>query len=94
MDKITKAMKLMAKAMDLLEQAKNEQPTVRLDKGPKPASGTKGVVQDKRTGKWGARVWMEGHSIWLGTYETHFAASQAVRKASSTLPHLVSKECG
>lgn len=94
MDKITKAMRLMEKAMDLLEQAKDEQVTVRLDKGPKPSSGLKGVVQDKRTGKWGARVWRDGQSIWLGTYETHLAASQAVREASSTLPHLFSKECG
>ena len=94
MDKITQAMKLMEKAMALLEQAKAEQPEARTDRGPMPSSGAKGVVQDKRTGKWGARVWKDGESVWLGTFETHFAASQAVQEASSTLPHLLSKECG
>ena len=103
MDKIAKAMKLMAKAMDLLEQAKNEQPAIQLDKGPKPASGAKGVVQDKRTGKWGARVWRDGQSVWLGTFSSHLEARQAVHDAEyiiemervpSTLPHLKSKECG
>lgn len=93
MDKITKAMKLMAKAMDLLEQARDEQPVVRLDKGPKPSSGEKGVVQDKRTGKWGARIWRDGKSIWLGTFETRDEAADVRWKALSTLPHSEMNNC-
>jgi hypothetical protein len=78
MSKIDKAMKLMARAMDLLEIARDEQPMLRSEKGPKPSSGVKGVVQDKRTGNWGARTWKDGAPIWIGTFKTIDEASQAV----------------
>lgn len=78
MHKVTRAINLMEKAMALLEQAKAEHQDISAQKGPKPSSGIKGVVRDKRTGRWGARAWVNGKSVWVGTYDTADAAKVAI----------------
>ena len=71
-----------AKALlsEVLENERNKQRPRNQPRrsGPAPASGFKGVYMDKRTKRWGAKVWDNGADRWLGTYETAEQAAAVV----------------
>ena len=81
MKKLEKALKYLQKATDLLNEINagiDRKPKYKVPGGPPPSSGYRGVTQDKRTGKFGAKAWVDGKSKWVGTYETAEQAAAAV----------------
>lgn len=81
MKKLEKALQHLQKATDLLNEINagiDRKPKYKVPGGPTPASGYRGVTQDKRTGKFGAKAWVDGTSKWVGTYETAEQAAAAV----------------
>lgn len=49
--------------------------------GDKP----KGVIYEKRTGKWGARISVDGKTKWLGTFDSVEDAADAVGVAEQSI---------
>ena len=85
MKKLERAMRALEKATKLVAEAMQEQAEAERA-GPKrngvqPASGARGVVIDKRTGRYGARAWINKRSVWVGTYDTALEAKVAVEMA-------------
>jgi hypothetical protein len=50
-------------------------------RGSKSKSGIRGVVLEPRTGRWGARAYVEGRMQWLGTFDTAEQATAAAEEA-------------
>lgn len=46
-------------------------------------SGFKGVFWRKRTCKWGAKIFLNGNPVWLGSYNDKVAAHNAYREAAT-----------
>jgi hypothetical protein len=81
MKNLSRAITHMQKATDLLNEILagiDTKPKYRVPGGPPPASGFRGVTKDKRTGRFGAKAWVNGKSKWVGTYETAEQAAAAV----------------
>lgn len=55
-------------------------------RGIKPKSGTRGVVFEPRSGRWGARAYIEGRMQWIGTFDTADQAKAAVEDAKAKDP--------
>lgn len=100
MKKIERAIAELDRASALLKEALQEIqeiPKERPRKGPIPASGIRGVSKDKRSGKYGAKVWVNGRDKWVGTYETAEEAVAAIAAFEATqnmLPNSQNADCG
>lgn len=78
MTKLDRAIAALEKAQKLLFEIKADQEESVRYRGIAPASGVRGVTQEKRTGKWCARAWKDGRIKWIGTYDTIGDAKAAV----------------
>jgi hypothetical protein len=87
MNHLEKAASLLAEII-AEEQSKPKIRKQPIRKGPAPASGLKGVYMDKRSKRWGAKVWANGADKWLGTYDTAEQAAAAVLAFEALNNHL------
>jgi hypothetical protein len=100
MKKIERAIAELERATVLLKEALQEIqqiPKERPRKGPVPSTGIRGVSKDKRSGKYGAKVWVNGRDKWIGTYETAELAAVAIatfEASQITLTEVKNTDCG
>ena len=94
MTKLDRAIAAIEKAHRLLDELRAEQAGAERHRGIPPSSGIRGVSRCKRTSRWSARLWVDGKTKWIGTYDTAEEAAAAIESAKVDASAVPQSECG